>query len=869
MSTSADLHAARILVVDDQAVNVQLFEYLLKNAGFTHVDSTTDPRQVAPRFAAQRYDLLILDLHMPGMDGFEVMGALRPLAGDDYPPVLVVTADPDQKLAALNAGARDFLGKPYDPVEALTRIRNILEVWLLHREAREHNLRLERTVAERTAILQRFRSAMDATADAIFLIDPLRAAVLDANEGACRLLGFERSAVLAQSPDCFGLATREQLEARAAGSAATGLVEQRLLRADGRAVPVETTWQRAEDGSAPLLIAVARDISERILAQQRLEHMAHYDSLTGLPNRSLFYQHLEQALAAAAGRDWVVGLLFINLDRFKIINDSLGAGRGDELLRQVAGRLVQRALLRDSVGRLGGDEFTILLTRVLSHADAVDAANQVREALRLPFDLGGQQVMLTASIGIAFAPHDATNAENLVKFADAAMDRAKREGRDAVRFFMAGMNQQLLERLDLEVALRLALEQHQFVLYYQPKVDLHTGRVAGVEALLRWRRPGVGIVAPADFVPVMEESGLIVRVGAWIIDEACRQGALWVQAGVGGVPIAVNVSSRQFMEGDLDGTVAAALARHRLDPHLLEIELTESAMMQNAEHTIAVLSRLRARGVRVAIDDFGTGYSSLAYLKRFPIDKLKIDIAFVRDITTNPDDAAIALAIVNMAHSLHLRVVAEGVESAAQYAYLRRHRCDEGQGFHMSEPVTAETLAGLVLRQRETSAPAAELEEVPRQTLLLVDNDLQVQQALARLFRRDNYAILTARDAHEAFEQLALHPVQVVMCEQQLPDASGTEFLARVKELYPKSVRIILSGHACLDAVLDAINRGAIYRFYTKPWDDAQLRELIRTAFEHYWQYSGAHAGKQEEGAAPPAPRRGGQGPAAFGAGTA
>ncbi len=849
MISPADVRRARILVVDDQPVNVQLLEYLLTTTGYENVSSTTDPRQVVSMHLKHRYDLIILDLHMPGMDGFEVMEALKPLETESWLPVLVVTAEPDKKLAALEAGARDFIGKPFDTVEVMTRIRNLLEVRLLHRESSDYGALMERTVRERTAELARFRGAMDATPDAIFLIDATSLAIVDVSDGACRMLDFSREALLRIDPVALGLATREQIgrhlaaggEAHEAVTHEGDIVETELLRAGGQgAVPVEISWKLQELGNGRMLIAVARDISERLQAQQRLKHLASYDGLTGLPNRTLFYQNLRDMIELAQDKQWQIAVLFITLDRFKVINDSLGAALGDELLRQFSTRLVRCVRLRDTVGRLGGDEFALILSMSRDQQEAVQVANDVREALRAPFDLHGQQAALTASIGIAMYPDDATDPETLVKYADTAMVRAREAGRDGYRFFTAGMNVQVLARLDLELALRGALEAGQFVLHYQPKLELNTGRVSGVEALLRWNRPGFGLVYPAEFVPVMEETGLVVRVGEWIVDEACRQVAEWNAQGVRDVRVAVNVSSRQFVEGDVEGAIRGALERHGIDPTLLELELTESALMSNAEHTIEVLGRLKALGIRIGIDDFGTGYSSLAYLKRFPIDKLKIDIAFVRDIVTNPDDAAIALAIISMAHSLHMQVIAEGVESRAQMAYLRRHRCDEIQGFHFSRALPPAQLARLVQdNRRQPDRPSSDEGNV--QTLLIVDDDVNVLGALHRLFKRDNYRVLTAVSPAEAFELLALYRVQVILCDQRMPVMSGTEFLSKVKEMYPETIRIILSGYTGVESVLDSINRGAIYRFYTKPWDDEQLRDNIRLAFRHYWLLHGPY----------------------------
>ena len=842
MISLSDIRRARILVVDDEPVNVQLLEYLLKTTGYENVFSTNDPRQVVSLHLKHRFDLIILDLHMPGMDGFDVMEALKPLESDSWLPVLVVTAEPDKKLAALEAGARDFIGKPFDTVEVMTRIRNLLEVRLLHRESRDYGAQLEREVRERTAELARFRGAMDATPDAIFLIDTASMATVDVSDGACRMLGFSRDALMRIDPVALGLASRAQIErlmghtgAQEGEARETDIVETELLRAGGEgSVPVEISWKLQDLGHSRILIAVVRDISERLHAAERLRHAASYDALTGLPNRPLFFENLDAAIDLAKDKRWRVAVLCITLDRFKVINDSLGTALGDELLRQFSTRLVRSVKMRELVGRLGGDEFALILTMQRDQQEAVNVANDIRETLRAPFDLHGQQAALTASIGIAMYPDDTSDPGALVKYADAAMVRAKEAGRDGYRFFTAGMNVQVLARLDLELALRGALEGGQFVLYYQPKLELNTGRISGVEALLRWHRPGYGLVYPAEFVPVMEETGLVVRVGEWIIDEACRQMAAWNEAEVRDVRVAVNVSSRQFAEGDLEATVRAALERHGVEAHQLELELTESALMVNAEHTTDVLLRLKQLGIRVAIDDFGTGYSSLAYLKRFPIDKLKIDIAFVRDIINNPDDAAIALAIISMAHSLHMQVIAEGVESRAQMAYLRRHHCDEIQGFHFSRALPAAELGQLVLdnRAQPDKMPATE-DKV--QTLLVVDDDVNVLTALHRLFRRDGYRVLTAATPTEGFELLALYRVQVILCDQRMPVMSGTEFLSKVKEMYPDTIRIILSGYTGVETVLDSINRGAIYRFYTKPWDDAQLRDNVRHAFRHYW----------------------------------
>jgi EAL domain-containing protein (putative c-di-GMP-specific phosphodiesterase class I)/ActR/RegA family two-component response regulator len=370
-------------------------------------------------------------------------------------------------------------------------------------------------------------------------------------------------------------------------------------------------------------------------------------------------------------------------------------------------------------------------------------------------------------------------------------------------------------------------------LHYQPKAQLNSGRTSGLEALLRWQRPGHGLVSPAAFIPVLEETGLIVRVGSWVIATVCHQIRQWMDSSVGPVQVSVNVSGRQFIEGDLEGAVIKALGDNDIMADLLELELTESSLMANTERTIASLHNLKKLGVQISIDDFGTGYSSLAYLRRFPLDKLKIDIAFIRDVTSNPDDAAITLAIIRMAHSLKLGVIAEGVETAAQLAYLRHHRCDHIQGYYFSRPLPLPELEHWLREGKRLPTPDREA-SAPLKTLLLVDDEADILTALRHLLSQDGYHILAARSAAEGFELLALHQVQVILCDQRMPTMKGTIFLDRVKELYPDTLRIVLSGCTDLEAMMEAVNSGTIHRFYTKPWDNQVLRGNICEAFRHH-----------------------------------
>ncbi len=478
--------------------------------------------------------------------------------------------------------------------------------------------------------------------------------------------------------------------------------EYRIMHADGsiRWLHTRTFPIRDHGGKVYRVAGMTEDVTEQKKAAERLLQLAHYDSLTNLPNRNLFFESLKRLVAQAQENQWTVGVLFIDLDRFKLVNDTLGHATGDELLQRVAARLVQCVRIRDMVGRLGGDEFALILPALDSPDDAGEVAAKVIQAFAEPFDLAGHETFVSASIGITVYPGDTSEPEALLRYADTAMYRAKAGGRNTYRYYTAEMNERALEKLDLESALRRALERVEFLLHFQPKLDLKSGKVSGVEALLRWQRPEIGLISPADFIPLLEETGLIVPVGEWVIRAACTQINAWEQEGVAPVPIAINLSGRQFQQKTLGALIAQIAREHGVDPRLLEFEITESAAMANAEETVRILHELRAAGISISVDDFGTGYSSLAYLKRFPIDALKIDRSFVSDIVANPDDAAIVLAVIGMAHALELKVVAEGVETEAQLQFLQSYACDEIQGYYFSRPLGSPGVTAF-LRERQ------------------------------------------------------------------------------------------------------------------------------------------------------------------------
>jgi diguanylate cyclase (GGDEF)-like protein/PAS domain S-box-containing protein len=479
-----------------------------------------------------------------------------------------------------------------------------------------------------------------------------------------------------------------------------------LVQRTGVEIPIEDSTSPIRDrtGNIDGGVMVFRDVSKARATALQLSYVAQHDGLTDLPNRSLLHDRLERALTAVKRHRAVLAVLFLDLDGFKQVNDALGHAVGDRLLQSVALRLSAAVRETDTVARLGGDEFVILLSEIVHVTDASRFAEKLLEAFRLPFVLDGHELHITASIGVVVPSGNCTRGEDILRHADSAMYEAKQHGRNNYQFYRADLNTRAIERQALEEKLRLALTRSEFVLHYQPIMNVATGELAGAEALIRWQHPVDGLLYPSQFMHVAEESGIIVSIGEWVLREACRQAATWETAGWQNLRIAVNISAVELRSAAFVAKVATTLAETRLAPHRLELELTETYLMQDTKATARVLNALRELGLQLALDDFGTGYSSLSYMRKFPIKTLKVDRSFVRDLTTDPDDASVVSAVINMGKSLNKRVVAEGVETRDQLAFLELHCCTEAQGYFFSRALPANALHEFIAR---ANAPLA------------------------------------------------------------------------------------------------------------------------------------------------------------------
>jgi len=581
-------------------------------------------------------------------------------------------------------------------------------------------------------------------------------------------------------------------------------------------------------------VGVQNDISERKSIENQLAYNSSHDVLTQLPNRALLEDRLDQACRFSRRHERSLAVLFIGLDGFKLINDSLGHRIGDRILVEVAHRLKNLVRSGDTVSRISGDEFVVALSDLANARDAQQVVENIMKTLAAPYEVNDKPLHLTASIGMSASDGSIEDPTELIQQADLAMYQAKQMGRNTWQWFSEEMNVQANNRVRLHNELQEAIDDEALTLYYQPLIDSRTGQARCVEALLRWEHPTRGLVSPGEFVPLAEETGQIIAMGRWVLGQACRDMVRIHAAGFRDCTVAVNVSPVQLRQAGFVDIVKQELQASGLPPAALELEVVESAVLYDTDQVVQTLIKLTELGVHIAIDDFGTGFSSLSYLKLMPANKIKIDRSFIKDVIQDRNDAAITQGVISMAHHLSLEVVAEGVETEAHAAFLRRNQCDLLQGFVYARPMPFVDLLGYMHHHGGLrNMPATGCDNAEK-TLLLLDDEPNIIRALSRTLRRDGYRILSTTNVDEAFELLAGNEVQVIISDQRMPDMSGTEFFSQVKAIYPNTVRIVLSGYTDLKSVTEAINEGAIYKFLTKPWDDAQIREHVQQAFRYH-----------------------------------
>jgi diguanylate cyclase (GGDEF)-like protein/PAS domain S-box-containing protein len=706
---------AHVIIVDDQPSNRLLFSALARSIGSgITVSAFEDPTIALKACQAEDPDLIVTDFKMAGMTGAEFIRQLRALSGCDDVPVIVLTVYDERafRMEALLAGATDFLLSPVDHAEFIARARNLLKMRSQQRliENRAVTLahELHQSELHREEII---RESGEALAQ---VIDTVPAFIMAADrESRCLFVNESQAHYAGGVPQDFVGAGVSKLVGPARSFKSNELdrqvfeygtsiksYEEGIEGPDGQSRTFLTTKTPLRDASLNVIsvVTTSLDITSRKLAEERLTRMALHDALTDLPNRYLLDDLLQRLMQKGHHDTARFALLFLDLDRFKNVNDSFGHHAGDGLLQQIAQRLLQACRAGDTVARLGGDEFAILQTAMANEKDTSALAQRVIEAISQPLLHAGVSLRVTGSIGITMFPMDGTEAETLQRNADLAMYQAKAEGKNTFRFFQPAMNERVTTAIRMEADLRRALETNQFRLHYQPLLDLHAGRIIGFEALVRWDRPGHGLVMPNTFLPVAEETGLVAEMGAWVLRTAVRQAATW--QGIDGRPIriAVNVSPVQFVRQDVTQLVKEAVLENSLEPYLLDLELTEGTLLDDSPGTVEALRALSAFGMKFSIDDFGTGYASMNYIKRVPMSRLKIDRSFVQDFPASREDAAVVGSLVALGHALDVPILAEGVETMTQLNALRIAGCDEVQGFLIGRPVEADSVPDLIRR---------------------------------------------------------------------------------------------------------------------------------------------------------------------------
>lgn len=671
-------------MLEDVHTDVELAEIELRQAGIEFNSRVVmTEKEFLQELEVFKPDIILSDYALPQFNGLKALQLTREL----YPPTpfILVTGSTNEEIAVecMKQGADDYVLK-----RSLKRLPGALEKAIERRKGQ-----IEKEEAE-----ARYRSLFENSLDGIYRITT-EGNFIEVNPALIKMLGYQSKEELISARDDKNLQFLASNQRKKGAKIQIHSFQVRGKK-DTKIWIEDNSWSILDEKGRTLYYeGVVRNITERKRAEEMIRYQAYHDSLTQLPNRLLFNDRLSLAITQAHRHRKMLAVLFLDLDRFKLVNDILGHTKGDRLLQGVTKRLIKLLTEGDTIARMGGDEFALLIPEISQVEDAAKIAQGVIHSLKSSFNLNGHEIYITTSVGVCVYPNDGQDAENLLKNAEAAMYRAKEKGRNNYQFYTPIMNDKILERLDLENSLRHALNRQEMVAYYQPQVDLNSGKITGMEALARWQHPKLGLVSPACFIPLAEETGLIVPLGEYILSAACAQNKAWQESGLPPLRVAVNLSARQFQQEDLVERVAQILEKTKLASRYLELELTESAVMQDVEFTANTLRDLRKMGVHIAIDDFGTGYSSLSYLKKFPINTLKIDQSFIRDLTTDSNDAAIATAVIALAHSLDLKVTAEGVETQKQLNFLKKQKCDKMQGYLFSRPIPAKDFEKLLIKE--------------------------------------------------------------------------------------------------------------------------------------------------------------------------
>lgn len=814
----------KLLLIEDVATDVELACDALCQAGLVF-ETRHVMQQAAYRtlLEAAWPDIIVADYCLPDFDGESALVLRNQLRPDI--PFLFLTGSLGEERAVdtLRAGATDYILKQNLPRFPTSVLRALAEA----DAARDQRVMQQELDGERQLL-----EAVLTTTGALVVVLDRDGNIAKVNPAAQRCLAMASDAML-------GRRFVELFTAPEETAAVASQLSRLSLPTDGQAISWRSTagglsvqWSA---GCLPLsgtrsefAVLAGIDVSNEEEAQRQAHFLRHYDKLTGLPNRELLEQRLHQLQHGDGLAQYA--LVLISIERLTDIRDSLGIAIGDQLLLDITRRLRSWEQGSDWLARVGDHSFALML-EFQSEADMTAPLQRLQEQLRKSHSMGDREFFLPVYLGVAL--HMPSNsAQDTLQAAETALHRAIISQSDGYQLYQAELSSEVAKRLTLEAELRAALQSEgQLELHYQPQANLFTGHIVGVEALVRWRHPRLGLIPPNEFIPLAEASGLILALGEQVMRIACRQAAAWQRAGLPHITMAVNLAAAQWAQPDLLRSVEAALAESGLAPQWLELELTESTSMTAPGPTIATMKKLRAMGVHMSIDDFGTGYCNLSYLKRYPVNKLKIDRSFINEITSDADDLAISRTVIAIAHQLHLEVVAEGVETEGQLALLAESGCDLIQGYFFSRPLPAAACTALLT---EGAMLATRQRQRYNRTLLLVDDDQYILGALQNQLANTGYQVLACDQPLTAFELLAKHEVGVIVADQYMPQMTGTELLNRVKDMYPTTVRIILSGQADLQTLAEAVNRGAIYKFIGKPWDYSALQASLVDAFAKY-----------------------------------